>query len=624
MSPNIDALASRGVRLANHYSHPTCTPTRAALMTGLYSANTGLTIAAMPGSVSGLPTHLPTAPQLLRQRNYEAHMVGKWHLGHAQWAQTPVGRGFQSFTGPLMCQFDSWSKIMYRPDGLPISVDWISAREDRSFVHDMQPETHATTAVTAEAVAVIERHGQFFGASAAAAAQAPLFLYVAFTAAHAPLQPLPEHLAACSHQQHPWRRDFCGMVVGADEGVGNITAAAERVLGANTLVVVTSDNGAAPWFGGSNGPLRGGKTSPFEGGVRVPALVVDMSGLPGEGVGRYLGRGDRWFRGLAHMSDWLPTMLGWAGGSEAAPSYLGRFDGFDLGPALRAGGVEGGQGGECGLAGNGSSGGSQGCADELGPRREVLLDLYCVGESVWDREEVAAMRVGRYKLVQGTARDPHWYGSRALGTPGTAGTAGEGREGALGGWAGRLLAQLAPVRLSTTDAGWAAAAGEALVRAVEPLVGAAQFDTLRAVVVWGHVLGPTRNGTLLFDLEEDPLEMTDLAAERPALVADLAARIDAIRRARPPQSTYWMVVDNFRATLEPGSCGGAVAEADCLFAHPWLADDANLSAIPLRHTVEVARWLIRGMAVRTARAALLYTAAAAVPILLLRKYLRQA
>jgi len=99
MSPHVDSLAAKGVRFTQHYVHPTCTPSRAALMTGLYSSNTGLTIAAMPGSVSGLPLHLPTMPQLMRQQGYEAHMVGKWHLGHAQWAQTPVGRGFQTFTG---------------------------------------------------------------------------------------------------------------------------------------------------------------------------------------------------------------------------------------------------------------------------------------------------------------------------------------------------------------------------------------------------------------------------------------------------------------------------------------------------------------------------------------------
>jgi len=99
MSPHIDSLAAKGVRFTQHYVHPTCTPSRAALMTGHYSSNTGLTIAAMPGSVSGLPLHLPTTPQLMRQAGYEAHMVGKWHLGHAQWAQTPVGRGFQTFSG---------------------------------------------------------------------------------------------------------------------------------------------------------------------------------------------------------------------------------------------------------------------------------------------------------------------------------------------------------------------------------------------------------------------------------------------------------------------------------------------------------------------------------------------
>jgi len=101
-TPNIDRLAREGLRLSQHYVHPTCTPTRAALMTGRYSANTGLLFAMYPGSVAGLPADMATMPQLLRQAGYSAHMVGKWHLGHSQPKQGPIGRGFQSHTGSHM------------------------------------------------------------------------------------------------------------------------------------------------------------------------------------------------------------------------------------------------------------------------------------------------------------------------------------------------------------------------------------------------------------------------------------------------------------------------------------------------------------------------------------------
>jgi arylsulfatase A-like enzyme len=79
----------------------------------------------------------------------------------------------------------------------------------------------------------------------------PFFMYVAYTAAHSPLQPLPRHLVPCQHIQHARRRDYCGMVVGLDEGLRNLTASVERYLGENTVMVVASDNGGAAFFGGS-------------------------------------------------------------------------------------------------------------------------------------------------------------------------------------------------------------------------------------------------------------------------------------------------------------------------------------------------------------------------------------
>jgi arylsulfatase A-like enzyme len=79
----------------------------------------------------------------------------------------------------------------------------------------------------------------------------PLFLYVAYTAAHSPLQPLPRHLAHCMHIPHSRRRDFCGLMVGLDEALRNLTATVESQLGSNTIMVVASDNGGSAYFGGT-------------------------------------------------------------------------------------------------------------------------------------------------------------------------------------------------------------------------------------------------------------------------------------------------------------------------------------------------------------------------------------
>ena len=137
-----------------------------------------------------------------------------------------------------------------------------------------------------------------------------------------------------------------------------------------------SDNGGAPWFGGLNTPLRGGKGDVFEGGVRVPAFALDFTASP-NAPGKYLGTPGRSFEGLVHCSDWFPTLVSWAGGSE-----VNGLDGHDLSVALLEG--------------------------SKSPRNEVLLDLYDEGECVWPGKMVA-LRVGKFKLIQGSLSDTHWY-----------------------------------------------------------------------------------------------------------------------------------------------------------------------------------------------------------------------
>ena len=195
------------------------------------------------------------------------------------------------------------------------------AHENGSYLHF--PETrHSTIALTEEAVAVMEENKN---------SDKPLFLYLSYNAAHSPLQPEDSWLEDCSAIPHLWRRQYCGMVVGLDWGIKRVADAAKEVLGDNTVIVVSSDNGGSVWFGGLNQPLRSGKHTSFEGGVRVPAFAVDLSG------GQYLGEGGREFRNMIHISDWLPTFLSLANSSHLYQD-LG-LDGVDQSAALAEGGV---------------------------------------------------------------------------------------------------------------------------------------------------------------------------------------------------------------------------------------------------------------------------------------------
>ena len=118
------------------------------------------------------------------------------------------------------------------------------------------------------------------------------------------------------------RRQYCGMVVGLDQAIREVTNKARDILGDNTVIVVSSDNGGSVWLGGMNAPFRSGKLSPFEGGVRVPSFALDLSKN-----GNYLGKGGRAYGNMMHISDWLPTFISWSNNTKLLDGF--KMDGVD-------------------------------------------------------------------------------------------------------------------------------------------------------------------------------------------------------------------------------------------------------------------------------------------------------
>ena len=140
-TPNIDKLASDGVRLELFYGMPVCTPSRAELMTGRYAMRYGLqTLVIFPSHTYGLPTDERTLPQALKDAGYQTAMVGKWHLGHANQKYWPQNRGFDHFYGNLVGEVDYFTK---ERGGL---VDW--QRDGKFFKED----GYYTTLIGNEAV----------------------------------------------------------------------------------------------------------------------------------------------------------------------------------------------------------------------------------------------------------------------------------------------------------------------------------------------------------------------------------------------------------------------------------------------------------------------------------------
>jgi arylsulfatase A-like enzyme len=302
-TPNIDQLAAAGARLEQFYVQPVCSPTRAAFMTGRYPIRHGLQIGVVrPWARYGLPLEERTLPQGLKTVGYVTAITGKWHLGHFEPAYLPTRRGFDHQYGHYNGALDYNT---HERDG---GFDW--HRDDKVC----RDEGYSTHLIAREASRLIAEHDT----------TKPLFLYVPFNAVHAPHQVPPRYMEPYGNLKGN-RRTYAGMLAAMDEAIGQIISALEtKGLRGNTLIFFCSDNGGpAPGVVTSNGPLRAGKGTLYEGGVRVPAVAVWPGKIkPGSVVNAAL-----------HMVDWYPTLLKIAGASLEQPRPL---DGRDAWPAITA------------------------------------------------------------------------------------------------------------------------------------------------------------------------------------------------------------------------------------------------------------------------------------------------
>ena len=303
-TPNLDKLALAGARLEQFYAQPVCSPTRAALMTGRYPMRHGLQVGVVrPWAQYGLPLEERTLPQMLKEAGYSTAICGKWHLGHYEPAYLPTHRGFDHQYGHYNGALDYFTHIR---DG---GHDW--HRDDKVN----RDEGYSTFLVANEAVRLIREQP----------ADKPLFLYVPFNAVHAPHQVPDKYKEPYAALAEP-RRTYAGMVAAEDEAIGQIVAAIDaKGIRGNTLFIWSSDNGGpAPGRVTSNGPLRAGKGTLYEGGVRVCAFASwDGHIKPGTIV-----------QAPIHMVDWYPTLAGLAGAKLAQKLPL---DGRDAWPAIAEG-----------------------------------------------------------------------------------------------------------------------------------------------------------------------------------------------------------------------------------------------------------------------------------------------
>ena len=309
-TPHLDTLAREGLEFTQHYVAPVCSPTRSAFMTGRCWSRFDVTT---PQSGRALPWDTVTLPRALKSAGYDTCLTGKWHLGSVP-AEGPNHFGFDHSYGSLGGGVSPWN---HRYKTGPISQTW---HRDEKFVEE---KGHVTDLITDEAVQWIGSRGT-----------APFFLYVPFTAVHLPVKEPAEWVARVpAGITGDVARHYAASIMHLDDSVGLILAALDKKgVRDKTLVVFTSDNGGSTAenndlhypddncpsgkLTASNAPWRGQKGDLYEGGTRVPAIVL----WPGHAKPGKVAT-------PVQITDWMPTfaaITGWR------PERDLKWDGTDI------------------------------------------------------------------------------------------------------------------------------------------------------------------------------------------------------------------------------------------------------------------------------------------------------
>jgi len=303
-TPNLNRMASEGLKLTSFYAAPVCTPSRAQFMTGCYAKRVSLGHDVLyPASPTGLNPKEHTVADLLRAQGYATMAIGKWHLGD-QPPFLPTAHGFDNYFGlPYSNDMDRAANAgsnNHRPP-LPLVRDDKPVEVITPAKQDFLEKRYTKAAV------------KFIRERAREPRAQPFFLYLAHTAVHLPLHPGPDFRGKSANGAYgDWVEEV-------DWSTGRVLdTLRELKLTDNTLVIFTSDNG--PRVGVAT-PLRGMKGSTLEGGMREPTIAWWPGKVPA-GASTDVVTGN---------IDILPTFVALAGGAIPADN---KIDGVDITPIL--------------------------------------------------------------------------------------------------------------------------------------------------------------------------------------------------------------------------------------------------------------------------------------------------
>lgn len=353
-TPNFDALAARGVAFSNAYAGSVCSPSRAMLTTGMYTARIGYSnnisssgmvtkpITDTP-SVQGLPTDAVTIWERMQSVGYHTVCIGKWHLGahpngtrngNTVLGNVPQNQGIEHFHGIIAGSRSFWVGEAKGTQALRlIQSDGKGKVSEDKVVEADYAGQYVTDTFGDMTVDTIRKH---------AGGDKPFFIYSSFTAPHNPMHATKEDIAAIAKLGHGMKKNReiqAAMQLALDRNIGKIMAAMDDPnsdgdtvdsIRDNTLILFINDNGgdshdSDPNYS-SNFPLRHGKGSQWEGGIRVPMIAAGWGLDPA-----YQDDDVDFFEHPVHVIDLLPTAFAAGGGAFTKDDVI---DGVDLLPYL--------------------------------------------------------------------------------------------------------------------------------------------------------------------------------------------------------------------------------------------------------------------------------------------------
>jgi len=361
-TPHLEDLSRNGVRLERSYVSPKCSPSRGALLTGIYPYRLGMQRGAIERwQATGLNTSLQILPEYLKTAGYINHLVGKWHLGYCHEGYLPTNRGFHSFLGQYNHVTDYYTRKLTYED-FPPNTEAHDLHKNLDPTYEGVGE-FSTDFFSRKAVEVIENHDD----------EKPLFLYLAYQAPHMNIQKPPQKYLNM-YKEPGGRRSRkiyqdnlhddsqalyrAAAISALDSGVqGVVEALKARGFYDNSIIIFSTDNGGTA--DASNYPLRGRKEQVYEGGVRgvgfVHSPLIENPGVESQR--------------LMYITDWMATLMHVAGLKRMIPPGL---DSLNMWPSISYG--------------------------KKSPRTEIILNID--QDSFWNLWS-AAIITGKYKFIWG-------------------------------------------------------------------------------------------------------------------------------------------------------------------------------------------------------------------------------